>query len=120
GAVCMAGQLRGLAVVGMLRICAAGSAPPCWAVKESAVGLAPMAGLIEGGVVEGAGSEDGAISCANPGISSANLLADRPPAPPFPETEECPVPAAAREAVPVDGLAAAMDVMVVGDGGATL
>jgi nucleoid-associated protein YejK len=30
------------------------------------------------------------------------------------------VPAAAREAVPVDGLAAAMDLMVVVDGGATL
>jgi hypothetical protein len=102
------------------RVCAAGLVPPWMAVKERAVGLAPMAGLIDGGVVEGAGSEDGAISCANPGISSANLLADRPPAPSFLEIEECPVPAAARGAVPVDGLAAAMDLMVVVDGGAML
>ena len=28
----------------MLRVCATGFAPPCVAVKESAVGLAPMAG----------------------------------------------------------------------------
>ena len=119
-AVSLAVQLTGPPVLVMLRVCAAGLVPPCWAVKESAVGMALMAGLIEGGVVEGAGSEDGAISCANPGISSANLLADRPPARPFPETEECPVPAAAREAVPVDGLATAMDLMVVVDGGAAL
>ena len=40
----------------------AGLAPPCVAVKESVVGLAPMAGLIEGGGVEGAGAEGGDIN----------------------------------------------------------
>jgi hypothetical protein len=40
----LAVQLTGLPVLVMLRVCAAGLVPPCWAVKESAVGLAPMAG----------------------------------------------------------------------------
>src|SRR5688572_5070962 len=33
----------------IVMVCAAGLAPPCVAVKESAVGLAPMAGLTGGG-----------------------------------------------------------------------
>ena len=113
-------QLKGPPVLLMVTVCAAGLAPPCWAVKESAVGLAPMAGLIEGGVVEGAGAEDGAISCANPGISSVILLIDRPPAPPLPEADGCPAPAVANGAFPVDGVAAAMDLVVVVEDGATL
>ena len=72
------------------------------------MGLAPMAGLIEGGGVEGAGAEGGDISWANPGISAANLLIDRPPAFPFPEVEELPVPAAASGIVPVDAVPAAV------------
>jgi hypothetical protein len=43
-AVSLAVQLTGPPVLVMLRVCAAGLVPPCWAVKESAVGLAPMAG----------------------------------------------------------------------------
>ena len=41
----------------------------------------------------------------NPGISAANLLIDRPPAPPLPEADECPAPAVASGAFPVDGCA---------------
>jgi hypothetical protein len=72
------------------------------------VGLAPMAGLIIGGGVgvEGVGAGD--INCANPGISAANLLIDRPPAFPFPEVEELPAPAAASGIVPVDTVSAAV------------
>jgi hypothetical protein len=76
--------------------------------------------LIEGGGVEGVGAEGGDINCANPGISAANLLIDRPPVLPFPEADEFPAPAAANGAVPVDAVPAAMDFVVVGDGGATL
>ena len=79
------------------------------------MGLAPMAG--EGGGGEGAGVEDGATNCAKP-ISSANLLIERPPAPPFPD--EFPVPAAAIGAVLVDAVPAAMGRVAVVDDGATL
>jgi hypothetical protein len=99
-------------------VCAAGLAPPCVAVKESAVGLAPMAGLIVGGGVEGVGAGD--INCANPGISAANLLIDRPPVFPFPEVEELPAPAAASGIVPVDTVPAAVAPEVITEVGATL
>ena len=57
------------------------------------------------------------ISCANPGISSANLLIDRPPAFPFPEVEDLLVLAAARGIVPVGAAPAVIDpVAVVGNG----
>jgi hypothetical protein len=79
-----------------------------------------MAGLIGGGGVEGDGAEDGAISCANPGISSVILLIDRPPAPPLPEADECRAPAVANGAFPVDAVPAAMDFVVVVENGATL
>jgi hypothetical protein len=93
------------------------------AVKESAAGLAPMVGLIEGGGIGGievVGAEGGDINCANPGISPANLLIDRPPAFPFPEAEELPVPAAASGIVPVDAVPAAVAPEVVPNVGATL
>lgn len=99
----------------MLSVRAAGLAPPCVAVKERLVGLAPIAGL-----TEIAGAEGGEINCANPGISAANLLIDRPPALPLPEVEELPAPAAASGIVPVDAMPAAMDPVVVADDGATL
>ena len=89
-------------------------APPWVAVKENAVGLAPMAGLIEGG-----GAEVGEISCANPGMSAANLLIDRPPALLLPEVDELPVPAAASGVVPIDAVPTAMDPVVVADDGVT-
>jgi hypothetical protein len=66
------------------------------------------------------GAEGGEINCANPGISAANLLIDRPPALPLPEVEELPAPAAASGIVPVDAAPAAMDLVVVVDDGATL
>ena len=67
-----------------------------------------------------AGTEDGEINCANPGISAANLLIDRPPALPLPEVEELPAPAAASGMVPVGAVPVAMDLVVIVDDGATL
>ena len=99
----------------MLSVWAAGLAPPCWAVKERLVGLAPIAGL-----TEITGAEGGEINCANPGISAANLLIDRPPALPLPEAEELPAPAAASGIVPVGAVPAPMDLLAVADDGATL
>jgi hypothetical protein len=87
-------------------------------VKEKLVGLAPMAGLT--GTTGAAGVEGGVISCANPGISAANLLIDRPPVRPFPEVEEFPAPAAASGMTPVDVVPTAIDPVDVADDGATL
>jgi hypothetical protein len=98
----------------MVRVCAAGLPPPCWAVKDRLVGLVPIAGL-----TETTGTEGGEINCANPGMSAANLLIDRPPAPPFPEVEELPAPAAASGVVPIDAVPTAMDPVVVADDGVT-
>ena len=67
----------------MVTVCEKGLLPPCWAVKDRLVGLIPIAGLSGTTGVEG-----GVISCANPGISAASLLIDRPPVFPFPEVEE--------------------------------
>ena len=78
-----------------------------------------MAGLIEGGGVEGGGVEGGDINCANPGVSAARLLIDRPPALPLPEAEEVPVPAAASGIVLVDTVPAEADPEVVAEVGAT-
>jgi hypothetical protein len=99
----------------MVKVCAVGLPPPCWAVKDRLVGLAPIAGLTE---TTGAGG--GEVNCVNPGISAANLLIDRPPPPPLPEVDELPAPAAASEVVPVDAVPTAMDLVVVIDDGATL
>ena len=88
-------------------------------MKEKLVGLAPMAGLTAG-LTEITGAEGGEINCANPGISAANLLIDRPPALPLPEVEELPAPAAASGIVPVDAVPAAMDLLAVAGDGATL
>ena len=60
------------------------------------------------------------ISCANPGISSASLLIDRPLLKTIPEVEVLPAPAAASGMVPVDAVPTAMDLVVVVDDGATL
>ena len=71
-----------------------------------------------GGAID---NEGGEINCANPGISAANLLIDRPPALPLPEVEEVLAPAAASGVVPVvDAVPTAMDLVVVDDDGATL
>jgi hypothetical protein len=72
------------------------------------------------GLIESIGAEGGEINCANPGISAANLLIDRPPALPFPEVEELPAPAAASGVVLLDAVLAATDLVVVVDDGATL
>ena len=99
----------------MLKVCAVGLPPPCWAAKDRLVGLVPIAGL-----TETTGTEGGEINCANPGISAANLLIDRPPALPLPDVEELPAPAVASGIVPVGAVPAAMDLVVVVDDGATL
>ena len=67
-----------------------------------------------------AGAEGGEINCANPGISAASLLIDRPPARPLPEVDELPAPAAASGIVPVGAVPAIMDPMALTDDGATL
>jgi hypothetical protein len=64
--------------------------------------------------------EGGEINCANPGISAANLLIDRPPAFPFPEVEEWFAPAAASGIVPVDAMPAGIDPLAVAGDGARL
>ena len=86
-------------------------------MKERLTGLAPIAGL-----VETTGSEGAEMSCANPGISAANLLIDRPPEFPFPEVEEFPVPlpGAASGIVPVADVPMAIDPFAVVGGSATL
>ncbi|HSL04641.1 MAG TPA: hypothetical protein VK901_14025 [Nitrospiraceae bacterium] len=100
----------------MVTVWVAGLAPPWVAANETLVGLAPMAGLIGT-----PGAEGGVISCANPGISAANLRIDRPPALPLPEEEELPAPAAASGMVPVDAVLAAVDpVATAADDGVTL
>jgi hypothetical protein len=98
-----------------VKVCAVGLAPPCWAVKDRLVGLVPIAGL-----TESTGTEGGEVNCANPGMSAANLRIVRPPAPPFPEEDDLPVPAAASGMVPVGVVAAAVDPVVVADDGARL
>ena len=60
------------------------------------------------------------ISCANPGISAASLLIDRPPVFPLPEVEELPVLAAPSGIVPIDAVPAAVDAEVAADDGAML
>ena len=88
----------------MVRVCVAGLPPPCWAVKDRLVGLAPIAGLTESADIE---------------IPAANFFIDRPPPPPLPEVDELPAPAAASGMVPVVvDVAAVLDAAVVTDDGA--
>lgn len=99
----------------MVKVRAVGLLAPCWAVKDRLVGLVPIAGL-----TETTGSEGGEINCANPGMSAANLLIDRPPALLLPAVEELPLFAVATGVVPIDAVPTAMDPVVVADDGATL
>ena len=98
----------------ILRVWAMGLPPPCWAVKDRLVGLVPIAGL-----TETSGAEVGEINCANPGMSAANLLIDRPPVLLLPEVDELPEPAAASGVVPIDAVPTAMDPVVIADDGVT-
>lgn len=86
-------------------------------MKERLTGLTPIAGL-----VETTGSEGGEMSWVNPGISEASLLIDLPPAFPFPEVEELPLPlpGAASGIVPVADVPTAIDPFAVVGDGATL
>ena len=90
----------------MVKVCAAGLLPPCWAVKDRLVGLVPIAGT-----TETAGAEGGAINWASRGISAANLRIVRPPEPPGPELPGLAVLAAASGTDPADAVPAAMDPM---------
>ncbi len=99
----------------IIKVCAVGLLPPCWAVNDRLVGLVPIVGL-----TDTAGTKGGEINCANPGISAANLLIDRPPALPLPEVEELLVSAAASGIVPVVDMEAAKDPVAVADDGVTL
>jgi hypothetical protein len=93
-----------LPVLLMLKVWPVGLLPPCWAVKERLVGLAPIAGL-----TESTGTEVGEINSSNPGISAANFRIDRPPPPPFPGEDELPLPGAASGMVPVGAVSAVPD-----------
>jgi hypothetical protein len=98
----------------MVKVRAVGLPPPCWAVKDRPVGLAPIAGL-----TETIGADGGEINCANPGISAAIFFIDRPPPPPLPELDELPAPAVASGIVPdVVDVAAVLDPVAVADDGA--
>jgi hypothetical protein len=99
----------------ILKVCAVGLLPPCWAVKDRLVGLAPIAGL-----TELTGTEAGESNCVNPGISAANLLIVRPPALLLPEVDDFPPPAVASGMVPVGVVPTATDPVAVADDGATL
>jgi hypothetical protein len=102
-------------VLSMVKVFAVGLPPPCCAVKDRLVGLAPIAGLTE---AFGAGC--GEVNCANPGIVAANLLIDRPPAFSPPEVEELPVSAAASGIGPVGAVPAVLDSVVLADDGVPL
>jgi hypothetical protein len=84
-------------------------------VTDEVVGLVPIAGL-----TDSAGTEGGEFNCASPGIPAANFRIVRPAAPPLPEVDELPAPAAASGMVPVDAMPTAVDLVVVADDGATL
>ena len=72
------------------------------------------------GFTDSTGAEDGEINCVNAGISSANLLIDRPPAFPFPEVEELPLPGVASGIVPVGTVPGAVNPAAVAVDGAML
>jgi hypothetical protein len=102
----------------MVKACAVGLPPPCWAVNDRLIGLVPIAG-----VTETAGAEGGDINCVNVGFCADMLFIDRPPPLPFPELPEfddLAVPAAANGLVLVDAAPTAVDPVVVTDDGATL
>lgn len=98
----------------MVKVCAVGLPPPCWAVKDRLAGLAPIAGL-----TDRTGTEAGEVNCANPGISAANLRIVRPPPPPSLEVGELAALAAASGMAPVGAVAAAVDPVAGADDGAT-
>ena len=99
----------------MVRACTAGLPPPCWAVKDRLVGLVPIAGL-----TESTGTGGGEFNSANLGISAAIFRIDRPPAPPSPDLEDLPAPAAVSGTVAVDAGPGELDAEAVADEGATL
>lgn len=99
----------------MVTIWVVGLAPPCWAVKDRLVGLAPIAGL-----TELTGTEGGDSNCVKLGISAANRRIVRPPPPPLPEEEEVLPPAAASGVALVDGVLVGLALVLVVGVGATL
>ena len=100
----------------MLTVWAAGLLPPCWAVKEKLVGLAPIAG----GTGAGDGGEEadvgGLTSCESPGMSFSRRDIERPfpSALPPPEVlvEGAAIVAPANVVVPVDELRGAIEFAV--------
>ena len=99
----------------MVKVCAVGLPPPCWAVKDRLIGLVPITGL-----TDSTGTEGGELNCANPGISAANLRIVRPPPPPSLEVGELAALAAASGMVPVGAVPAAVYPVAAVDDGATL
>ena len=99
----------------ILNVCEVGLPLPCCAVKDRLNGLVPITGS-----TETTGDEGGVINCANPGISAANRLIDRPPALLFPDAEAVLAFAAARGVVPVGFAPPAIDPVTVAGDGATL
>ena len=72
------------------------------------------------GLTETVGAAGGDINCANPGISSASLLIERPVKFPFPGVEARSLFPWASGIVPVDAVPAAADPEVVEEDGMTL
>jgi hypothetical protein len=95
-------------------------APFCTAEKESVGGVSPIIGVGAGGGGGVTDDEGGETNCANPGISAANLLIDRPPPLPPPDDEALPAPAAANGMVPVAAVPAAMEPVAVAGNGTAL
>jgi hypothetical protein len=79
-----------------------------------------MAGAPVTGLLERVGAEGGETSCVSPDISADNLRIVRPPAPPFPEEDELPAPAAASGMVPVGAVPVVVTPVEDADNGVTL
>ncbi len=86
-AVVLALQVKVPPVLLMLTVWAAGLLPPCWAVKDRLVGLAPIAGgAAAGGAVVVV--VVGVRSCDRPGMASVSLCMPLPRLELLPEVDE--------------------------------
>ena len=104
-----------LPVLLMVKVWAGGLLPPCCAVKDRLVGVMPM--VAPTGASEGAGAVGDETSCAKLDISADIPRIVRPPAPPLPDGDGFPIPAAASGIVSVGSLFLAVDPEGVADGG---
>ena len=104
-----------LPVLLMVKVWAGGLLPPCCAVKDRLVGIKPM--VAPTGASEGAGAVGDETSCAKLDSSADIPRIVRSPAPPLPDGDGFPIPAAASGIVSVGSLFLAVDPEGVADGG---